>query len=404
MQRFKFKAIGKDKNVHSGIILANSQDEAVNSITKIGFTPLKIRRAVIVKLFEDIFDKFSAKDKIFLARNLTIILQSGLGITEGVRILLNGMKNSPLKNFLIHFIVSVEKGMPISQVFSDFPKYFSEIDVEIIRVGEYSGNLASTLKNWAEDLERDKEISNTISSAMIYPIIILVVALIILIVVITFVMPRIAGLVQQMGGKNVPTATRIIIDVSLFLGSHSAAVFGLFFGSLFLFGIFAVSSLGKKFFMKIFIKAPITKNLATVIALRNFCFLAENLLSAGVNLTDSLKLMENTIFHPAFRKTIKSLREKITQGTDFGDAIMGEKSLPGYFSGILGISSRTGTLSTALVVLQDYYEDEVKLRVKNIIAMIEPMLLVGMGIFVGGIALAILIPIYQQISGQLGGE
>jgi type II secretory pathway component PulF len=401
MQKFKFKATDKDGVIHKGVVLANDKNEAVNSLAKLEFNPLGLRRALIFKFLQDFVEKLAAKDKIFLARNLNIILQSGLGLTEGARILLRGMKNSGLKNFLIHFILTVERGSPISKAFSDFPRYFSEIDVEIIKVGEFSGNLSSTLKKWAEDLERDKEIKNTIVSALIYPIIILVVAIAVLILLITFVMPKIASLVQQIGGHP-PKATQIIVSVSLFLGNNVNWFLAITFGVIVLFIIFALSPLGRKFFLKVFIKSFLTKKLALDLVLRNFCFTVGNLLEAGVNLTDSLKLMENTVFHPDFRRTIKNVREKIIQGMDFGDSIMSEKNLPGYFSGILGISSRTGAISSVLLVLRDYYEAEVKLKIKNLISMIEPMLLVFIGLVVGGIALAILIPIYQQISTQLG--
>ena len=335
MPGFKFTAIDKEGTRHSGILLANDKDDAVSSIAKIGFSPISVGRVFSVKFIQNFRDKLPSRDKIFLARNLTIILQSGLGITEGIKILLRGMKNGALKNFLIHFILIVEKGAPISQAFLDFPRYFSPIDVEIVKIGEYSGNLASTLKKWAEDLERDQDIKNTVTSALIYPIIILTVATGVIIILITFVMPKIATLVQQVGGTNVPKATEIIINVSLYLGSHVGWFLTIFFSSIVALIIFLLSSIGKRFLLKVFIKSFFTRNLAMALALRNFCFLSESLLAAGVNLTDALKLMEETIFHPEFKKSIKSIREQIVQGTDFGDAIMSQKALPGYFSGIL---------------------------------------------------------------------
>lgn len=397
MNHYAFKAVDSTGNVAKGLLLAKSEQEALNIVSKLGLEPIKVRRAFKFRFL----DKLPVKEKIFLARNLQIILKAGLGITEGIRVLIRDLRPGPLKSFLIYLLTTIEKGEPIYQAFAAFPNYFSEIDVEMIKIGEYSGNLTETFKDWAENLERDKEIRNTISSALVYPSIIMSVAFGVVFMLITFVMPRIASLVNQIG-QDVPLATKIIVTTSLFIGAHVGwFVFGFVFFIVTLIG-FIFSAFGRRLLLQVFTRAPVVRSLALALALRNFCFLLESLLSSGIHLAESLRLIENTIFHTRVKRIIGRVRGKIMQGSDFGEALIEEKYLPGAFSGVLAIASKTGTLTEVLTILREYYEDETKTRVKNLLLMVEPMLLIFIGFVVGGIALSVLIPIYQQISTQLG--
>jgi len=400
MKIFSFRAVDEAKKNQKGVVYAHDKEEGIALLSRCGMTVTALQRAGFFTRFFS--RKLSPRDKLYLARNLYIILKSGLSITQGARILIRDLKSGPLKSFLIHLVSSIEKGEPIYKSFEAFPDFFNEIDVQVIKIGEYSGNLTQALFRWSEDVKKNIETQSSIASALVYPAIILAVACAVIVLIVTFVMPKIADLVSQMG-TDVPKFTKVMLTISLFVGEYLWYVVGGIVGFIVALVWFALSRKGKQFFLHMFTVVPPLSSLAEAMALRNFCFLLKSLLTSGINLAQALDLIEHTMFHPVYKKATGQLREKIIQGVDVSDALMSETAFPGSFSGILGIASRTGSIIEVLGILQEFYEEDVKTKIRNLLALIEPLMLIFLGLLVGGIAISVLVPIYQQISAQMGG-
>ncbi len=400
IRRFLFRAVDARGRPQRGGVFARSKTEALELVQRLGLTAVAARPAFRLPFLSKL-GGLSVRDRIFFARNVQLILRAGMGLNEGLRVLVRDLKPSSLKDFLFYLIIQIEQGQPIYAAFASFPHAFSPMEIEMIRIGELSGNLGKTFARWADDLNREKEIKSTISSAMIYPAIILSVSFGVVLLLVTFVMPKIADLVKQIGG-NPPLATKIIVTVSLYIGAH--LVWFLSGAALFVVSVIAtiLSSFGRHALLIFATRAPVIRDLSLAYALRNLCFVLGTLLDSGIALTDALELFSRSIFHPELRRITERVRERIIQGVDFGEAIVAEPFFPGTFSGVISIAARTGTLSEVLTILRDYYEEETKTRVKNMLALIEPLMLLGIGFVVGGIALSILVPIYQQISSQMG--
>lgn len=400
IRKFLFRAVDARGRPQRGGVFARNKTEALELVQRLGLTAVAARPAIRLPFLAKL-GGLSVRDRIFFARNVQLILKAGMGLNEGLRVLVRDLKSGALKDFLFYLILHIEQGQPIYAAFANFPNAFSAIEIEMIRIGELSGNLGKTFTRWADDLNREKEIKSTINSALIYPAIIISVSFGVVLLLVTFVMPKIADLVKQIGG-NPPLATKIIVAVSLYIGAHltwflvGAALL------VVLMIIMLLSASGRHALLIFATRAPIIRDLSLAYALRNFCFVLGTLLSSGIALTEALGLFARSIFHPELRRVTERVRERIVQGVDFGEAIVAEPFFPGTLSGVMSIAARTGTLIEVLTILRDYYEEETKTRVKNMLALIEPLLLLGIGFVVGGIALSILIPIYQQISSQLG--
>lgn len=403
MKYYYFYALDQQGKTQKGKILAESETSAAEYLRNYGLTLIKLKEEKL-NFLTSIF-KFlgviSFKDKIFLYRNLSLVLKSGANLTYGLRVLSKSLiKYSTLKEFIIFLIYYIERGGHLYEAFEYYKKSFSPIEIEIIKVGEISGNLVKTFDKLAEDLNKEKQIRSEIISSLIYPSIILGASFLVIILVTTFVMPRLANLVIQME-TELPFYSQIILNTGLFIGRNIKLI--LFFLLLIFLSLFILffSKIGRLFILKISLQLPIIKKIILYLNLRSFCFVLESLLKSGIPLSKAIYLTNFVINHPQMHEAIVRLNKKIEQGYSFTESINQEYVFPAFFTGVLGIASETGNLTEVLTILQGYYEDELKFYIKNLMTLIEPILIIFVGLIVGLIAISIVVPIYQQISTQI---
>ncbi len=406
MDSYKFSAVSQEGKSQKGSVLAQSEDEVLSYLLMLRWTPIKIaktRRLFPFYLINDFFGRLSIKDKIFLVRNLFVVFKSGMNFKDGVTILMQDTSSHALKNFLVYLNLHLEKGASIYEAFALFPNYFSPMEIEIVRVGEYSGNLAKVFEKWASDLERSKIARSEITSALIYPAIILVGAFGVVLLMATFVLPKIALLVSQFKG-NVPLASKIFITVGLFIGKHVRVIISIVIFTLLSLIAFFSTRVGRRTAINIVVRTPILKKVILLFDLRTFSFFLASLLNSGVSLSTALGLLSDSLTHPALKKATVEIRQEISQGVDFGDAMLKKTIFPKSFAGIIAIASKTGNLVEILEILDQYYDDESKTMARNLTSLVEPALLIFVGLIVALVALSVIVPIYQQVANQLGGS
>lgn len=402
MKFFKYNAIDNSGRNQKGSLLATSEEEVIEYLSSLGLTVLKIspiKENFITKLTRSIF-KISLKNKIFLARTISLILKSGASPIEGLKSFVKDLKGGKLKNFILFLILNVEKGNPIYQAFQAFPEDFNQIEVEMIKVGEMSGNLLKTFEDWTKNLEKEKEIRSEILSSLIYPSIILISAFVVVILAGTLVMPRLSQLVLEMGTK-LPKFSEILLKSGIWVGKNIKKLllcFGMF---IFILILFSISQKGRNFFYKLGLKLPVLKTLLFTLNIRAFCFTLSSLIDGGIPLSQSLYLTSSVIKHEEIRRALIRIYNKLLTGENFGSLLIQEKIFPKIFSGIVKTASETGSLSEVLRILEETYEEEIRLSIKNLITIIEPVLILFVGMIVGLVAVSVIVPIYQQISAQL---
>lgn len=402
MRFYKFQAVDNLGKFHRGKLIAESEQEIVEYLSSIGLTPIKVTlstESFVNKILRS-FRKLSLKDKIFFARNISLILKSGAGLIEGLKIFVRNLKDGYLKDFVLFLIYNLQKGNPFYLTFQYFPESFTPVEVELIKIGELSGNLSKTFDNWVEDLEKEKNVRTELLSSLLYPSIILIAAFGVIILVTTFVMPKIAGLVEQMGTK-LPTFSRVILSTGIWIGDHIKIIFAILALLIIIFISLFVTRNGRRILLLIALKLPILKTLILNMNLRSFCFVFGSLIESGITVSQSLYLTSLVISHPELKEAALRMHQKIQGGANFEEVLVQERIFPPVFSGVMIIGSETGNLSKVLEVMEKYYEDEVKYSIKNLMTLLEPLLIVFVGIIVGLIAISIVVPVYQQISAQL---
>lgn len=402
MNIFRYKAYDYKGRIYSGTIFALTEQETIDFLLKQNLTPIEVKQLSQSLLYRLIFKflfRISFKQKIFLFRNLYLILKSGLTLDKGLRFLIQESKGS-LRDFLFYVNYSLQKGQPFYKAFTNFPQIFSQVEIETIKAGEISGNLVKNLEKLIESLEKQREIRNEIISNLIYPAIVLALSFGVIVLLITFVLPKVSVLLTQLTEKP-PLLTKILIVVSDFVNAHLSFITFLFI-FLFLSLIFVLSlKKTRNFLFLIFIKLPFISKIYLNLSLSRSLFILRSLLSAGLHLTDSIRLAGQATFHPDLRNAFLNSEKELKQGKQIKEALGKQEIIPKLLVDILAVAGEAGYLEEALKTMEGFYLEEFRNSVRNILNLLQPALLIFVGVVVGFVAIAVLVPIYQQISQQL---
>jgi len=399
---YRYKAYDYKGKLHTGSLFIPTEEEAIAFLLRQGLTPIEVKlipQSFINKILFRLFFRITFSQKLYLIRSLYLILKSGLTLDRGLQILSKEAKGG-VKDFLFYLNYNLQKGEPIYQTFSLFPQVFSQVEIETIKAGEISGNLVGNLEKLAENLERQREIKNEIISNIIYPAIVLGLAFGVIILLITFVMPRINVLLTQLTPKP-PFFTKILISLSTFVNANLSLITALFIFLSLLFILIISLKRTRKIFLEILMKLPVFSNLYNALALSQAFFILRSLLGAGISITQALKLTATASFHSGLRQAFLGVEEDLKAGKKFGEALLLQEKIPVFVASILSVASEAGFLEETLKVMENYYLEEFRTRVRNFLNLLQPALLIFVGVIVGFVAIAVLVPIYQQISEQL---
>lgn len=402
MAIFLYTVLDGQRITHHGEVQAHDRHAAQETLIKQGLTVISLKeKGEVSRTFFSrfaLFSRVSALDRILLTRHLSSIIHAGVPLGEAIDILIfNNQKRSLLRNILEEAKRNLQEGHPLSSVFAVYPEHFPAVFVGLIRAGEVSGTLEETLKNLGDQLLRDYELTRKVRSAMIYPAILLAASIGIIILVLTFVLPRLA---VSFGQANIqlPLLTRFIIGVSTLLSSHTFVTIGTS-AIFFIFWIwFLRKPGGKRFIFTMVGHLPIAKDLFQRLALARFARILKNLIKSGVSLMEALEIVSVSVGNESYRKEFLQIREELRKGISFADAFRKrEKFFPRLVGSLVTVGERTGSLENSLETIAEFYDEEVDRTLRTLITLLEPLLLLVMGLIVGGIAISVLLPIYQLI-------
>lgn len=399
---YRYKAYDYKGKLHSGNLFVPSEEEAIAFLLRNNLTPIEVKllpQSLLSQALFRLFFRINFSKKLYLIRSLHLILKSGLTLDKGLEILTKEAKGG-VKDFLFYLNYNLQRGEPFYRSFSAFPQFFSRVEVEAIKTGEISGNLISNLEKLVENLERQREIKNEIISNLIYPAIVLILSFGVIILLITFVMPKISTLLTQLT-SNPPFMTRVLINISSFVNANLSLVVMLFILLFLSFVVVFLLKKTRKIFLKILMKLPFFSGLYNALALSQAFFILRSLLGAGINLTYALNLTAEASFHDDIRQAFHNTEKELRSGKKIGDALLMQEKIPVFVGSILSVASEAGFLEETLKVMENYYLEEFRTRVKNFLNLLQPALLIFVGVIVGFVAIAVLVPVYQQISQQL---
>lgn len=358
---------------------------------------------LVKKKKQTLFDKLNemgnikTKEVVEFTRHMTVMLGSGVTIFEAISFLKDQSKNKVFAAKLGHIIEKLNNGESLSVAMKRYPKVFPEVYTNIVQVGEKSGTLSQTMNDLADHLEENERFKKKVKGALVYPKIILFVMLIFMVVLFYFVMPRIISVFVGLNA-DIPTPTRIVISLTEFIQNRILFIIAALPGAYILLKlIFKNKEIRRKRDM-IYIKAPLLGKIALNYNTAQVAQHFGTLFESGLTIPRCLEITESVIANTVFKEEIGGMIEKIKSGASFSSSFKEESIFPPMFVKLIKVGERTGKLPHVISYMKNYYSELVDGDVKNISSIIEPLVMVLLGLMVTGLVVTIIGPIYKLIS------
>lgn len=340
----------------------------------------------------------SGNDKLTLMSNMSTMLQAGIPILEIVDSLLESSKGSQRK-ILETMKADLNEGKHIYSSLEKFPRAFDKVTVNIIKASEEAGTLDVVLNDVKENIKKDMEFSDKVRAALMYPIFIVFVFIAVLVMILVVVVPKIATVFTRLN-VELPLPTQIMIGLSQFITSYTVPL--IIFLVLFVVGIAYLYKMQKQIFLGILFSLPLVSELAKQIDLTRFSHSLYLLLNAGIPIVSALELSVSVVKKRDISDAIKKALEVVSSGKKLSDGFKENKHVfPGIMIKITEAGEKTGSLEKSMADTSEFLDYQVSKTLKTLTALLEPVMLVGVGVLIGGMMLAIIAPIYNLI-GQVG--
>jgi type II secretory pathway component PulF len=408
MKVFIYKAI-KNKKLISEEIEGKDEEEVAGKLREKGLEILSIKSKSGKKdekegdkkpSFMDRFKKVKKVEKVFLYKNISTMLQAGLPLPEVIDLMRDSVKNPILIEVLGQLKYDVESGNYISTSLAKHPKVFATSEIAMIQAGEAGGKLPESFYSLYEDAESENKLVRDVKGAMMYPAIILSILLLVVILLLVFVLPQLTGFFNQ-ANIEVPLMTRVIMAVSDFSRKNYILITIILVVTLFGFRLLLKrSKKAQIYFDKIVIKIPWLGKQFKLFYIHKVARTLGLLIKSGVPILQALEIVEKSVPHHGYSASIGIIRKDIKSGGKLSTSIEKFDDLyPIFVSRMLKVGDQTGNTSDSLNNISEYYRDELKETLENISSIIEPVLMVILGVGVAFIAVSVLLPLYKIVSG-----
>ncbi|PLX21767.1 hypothetical protein C0584_01540 [Candidatus Parcubacteria bacterium] len=397
MSLYKYKVLDPSGKALSGLVEANSEDSAAATLREKGYSiiSLYLESAGDKAKGSFVIDRVTPKDMVIFSRQLSVLISANVAIVQALRILVDQTENLKLKMVLSEVVDEIDGGSTLSISFSKRPKIFDSFFVNIVKSGESSGKLDEVLDYLADEMEKEYDMLSKIKGAMIYPAFVLVGLVGVGIVMMVFVVPKLTAVLEE-SGMELPFATKVLILVSGLLQSYWLLVIIGLVGFYFGFKYIINTKVGKVVFDNVVLRLPIFGKLFQLIYLTRFTRSFSTLLVGGVTITHGLKIVEDVVTNSVYKDLIHKTVISIEDGHSISEEFTKSKSIPKMVSQMMNIGEKTGRLDMILKKITEFYSREIDNIVANLMTLMEPIIMVIMGVAVGLMVAAIILPMYQM--------
>jgi type IV pilus assembly protein PilC len=407
MAVFTYEARGTDGKKIDGSLKAADRNAAIDQIKKKNLTVVNLVEDTGVAAKRNLFGrppraKVKTKDICILTRQLSTMISAGIPLLESLEILCEQASDPGFRRVMDRIIERVRSGTDFSTALGEHPKIFSTIFVNMIKAGEVSGNLDVILTRLAEYLESIEEIKREVKSAMVYPTVSLVMILSITAGLVVGIVPKFKVIFDQLGMTELPAVTQVLLDISSFLQNQWFIAIILIAGSITGFVMFKRSKKGKKIWHRFLLSAPVFGQLVRKVAISRFSRTFSTLIQSGVPMLGALDIVAGTAGNVVIEEAVLKAKDAVSRGETLGEPLAATKVFPPMVTRMIAIGEKTGALEKLLAKISEFYDAEVKAAVKALTSLIEPLMIGIMGLLVGGIVLAIFMPIIE-LQKKLGG-
>jgi general secretion pathway protein F len=400
---YEYTALDKGGKSLSGIIDADSAMAARHKLRGTGIYPVEVKetfarrrdQSSMPTSFSALFRGVKAAELSATTRQMAILLAAGVPLVSALEGMIGQIENPTFKRILAQVKESVNEGNSLAFSLAQHPKVFSQIYVNMVRAGEASGSLDVVLDRLAEFSEHQQALRGRFRSALAYPIFMACVATLILFFLITFIMPNIMRIFSEMQ-QTLPTATILLMGFSSFLKSYWWVIFLAVAVGVFLLKQFKKSAKGQYLWDEIKIRLPIVGPINRKLALARFGRTLGSLLQSGVPLLAALEIVRNIVNNLPIAQVIEKTADDIQEGKSLAAPLSQSRWFPSIMVQMITVGEQSGELEKMLNKIADMYEEEAQSRIMAVTSMLEPAMILCMGLVVGFIVVAILLPIFEM--------
>ena len=395
MKRFNYRVFDETNRQVAGVVEANNQAQAVGI--------LRGKKLTIVGLNEmkgSVFDELIAatgkpkfEEITNFTRQLSTMIASGLPLVEALRIL-KDQSRPQMAKVVEQILNEIEGGSSLGAAMEKTQGVFSTVYVALVKAGESAGVLDQIMKKMADTLDKQREFQNKTKGALIYPMIVFIGMIAVAFIMMIFVVPKLTQMYQDFGA-DLPLPTKILIGISNFMVNYWYLFFGMLAASFLIFRRWSKTAVGSLLLEQVVFKIPIWGPLKKDIILAEFSRTMGLLSTAAIPILDGLRIVAETLGSQIYADGIIRAAVRVEKGSTLAEAIATSSDFPPILSQMIAVGEQTGKVDEILSKLADFYESQSELKVKTLTTAIEPIIMVIMGIGVGFLVMAVIMPIYQ---------
>jgi len=398
--KFNYQTRTKKGEIRSGQVEASSREAAASFLQKHGLYVTFLEEAIppIYARRIKFFEKISQKDLVLFSRQLAIMFKSKVPLVESLRVLSQQTDNPDFKEKIMKISEEVEGGTALSNALENFPEVFSSFYIAMVKSGEVSGKLSEVLNYLADHLEREYHLTAKTKGALLYPSLIVFVVILVLLLMIFFVIPQLAEVLTT-EKEALPWITMFVINSSTFVRDWGWALFIILV--LFVAGFLKYyrTDRGQRFFDREFVKFPLLGPFFKMINVARFAENLSTLISGGLPIAQVLETVGDIISNTAYKEVIFKMRDEVRKGVPISAVLSRNPDLfPPVFIQMVLVGEKTGTLDSTLMNIVDFYQKEIDRMIDNALSILEPVLILVLGLVVAGLMIYILMPLYKMIA------
>jgi len=401
-ETFSYKVRDKAGKLVEGQLEAENAQLVVSKLRSMGYVPIEIEQQGSKSLSKDIkipflTDRVKLKDVSIFSRQFATMISSGLSMLRSLYILAEQTESKPLAEIVNQVRTDVERGASLSAALAKHPKAFNRLYVAMVRAGEAGGVLDSVLQRLATTIEKQVELRRKVKSAMTYPAVVSCLVLLLVTAMLLFVIPMFQNIFGQLGGK-LPVPTQILINVSNVVRKLWFIVFAAEAAAVFAFRKWINSENGRKRWDTLKLKAPVFGPLAQKTALARFGRTLSALVRSGVPILESLDIVAETAGNWVVANAVRDTQQQVKRGEPLSKRLEEHPVFPPMVVQMMTVGEETGALDEMLDKIADFYDEEVEAMVNGLTSLIEPILIVVMGVVIGGMIIALYLPMFNVIN------
>ena len=397
MPNYSWKGRTRGGNVQEGVLVADSKEAAVAALRKQQI----IVTAVTEKGKEFALPKFgggvSSKEMAIFTRQFSVMIDAGLPLVQSLEILGSQQENRTFQKILIDVRQSVESGSSLAEALRKHPAAFDNLYCNMVAAGEAGGILDTILQRLSQYIEKIVKLRSAVRSAMVYPVAVICIAVAVVWIILWKVIPTFATLFEGLGA-SLPLPTRITIALSNFIGAWWWAIFLGIGLTAFMIHRYRKTHKGRRHIDALMLRLPVLGNVLRKIAVARFCRTLGTLVASGVPILDGLEITAKTSGNAIVEDAIMATRRSVEEGKTISEPLKTTSVFPPMVVQMVAVGEQTGALETMLSKIADFYEDEVDEATANLLALLEPIMIMFLGVVIGGIVISMYLPMFDLIS------